>query len=283
VHQENGGHGMAVNTGLRHASGTYFKVVDADDWLSESAAQEMLILLEGFAASEQPVDMVIANYVYERVYSGKSQTIRYTSAIPEDKVFCWQEMGALRIHQNILMHSVIYRTALLRGIGFELPAHTFYVDNIFVYVPLPHVKTIYYRDVDLYRYFIGREGQSVNEKVMLSRIDQQLRITRIMIDAYDLDKDVSEPVLREYMEDYLAMMMAICTVFLHIAAREDKGSDEPKEKRKAIWKHLEENNPGAYARIRKSFIGRGAHLRGRLGQAFVLGCYRLARGIFKFN
>ena len=65
------------------------------------------------------------------------------------------------------MHSVIYRTQLLRDCGLELPKHTFYVDNIFVYQPLPSVKNIYYLDVDLYRYFIGRSDQSVNEKVMV--------------------------------------------------------------------------------------------------------------------
>ena len=69
------------------------------------------------------------------------------------------------------MHSVIYRTQMLHDCGLELPKHTFYVDNIFVYVPLPNVKTMYYMDVDLYRYYIGREDQSVNEKVMIGRIE----------------------------------------------------------------------------------------------------------------
>ena len=31
IHQENKGHGGAVNTGLAHATGLYFKVVDSDD------------------------------------------------------------------------------------------------------------------------------------------------------------------------------------------------------------------------------------------------------------
>ena len=31
--------------------------------------------------------------------------------------------------QYILMHSVIYRTKLLRECGLHLPEHTFYVDN----------------------------------------------------------------------------------------------------------------------------------------------------------
>ena len=34
VHQENGGHGEAVNTGLRNAAGLYYKVVDSDDWVN---------------------------------------------------------------------------------------------------------------------------------------------------------------------------------------------------------------------------------------------------------
>ena len=65
---------------------------------------------------------------------------------------------------------MIYRTGLLRECGLELPKHTFYVDNLFVYQPLPSVKTMYYMDVNFYRYFIGREDQSVHEDVMLSLI-----------------------------------------------------------------------------------------------------------------
>lgn len=37
IHQENGGHGEAVNTGIRNATGFYFKVVDSDDWVNEES------------------------------------------------------------------------------------------------------------------------------------------------------------------------------------------------------------------------------------------------------
>ena len=37
IHQENGGHGEAVNTGLKNATGLYFKVVDSDDWVNKDA------------------------------------------------------------------------------------------------------------------------------------------------------------------------------------------------------------------------------------------------------
>ena len=42
VHQENGGHGEAVNTGLAHANGVFFKVVDSDDWVDEDALKKVL-------------------------------------------------------------------------------------------------------------------------------------------------------------------------------------------------------------------------------------------------
>ncbi len=42
VHQENGGHGQAVNTGLKHATGLYFKVLDSDDWFDQSSLVKVL-------------------------------------------------------------------------------------------------------------------------------------------------------------------------------------------------------------------------------------------------
>ena len=41
---------------------------------------------------------------------------------------------------------------------------------------------MYYLDVNFYRYFIGRDDQSVNETNMIKRIDQQFKVTYIMID-----------------------------------------------------------------------------------------------------
>ena len=278
IHQENGGHGQAVNTGLSHARGVYFKVVDADDWLDEKACKRVMQKLAQFSLSKAPVDLVLANYVYEKVFEYKRTPIRYTNVFPRNKQFSWDDVGRFLPSQNILMHSVIYRTQLLKDIDLTLPMHTFYVDNIFVYIPLPYVKSLYYLNVDLYRYFIGREGQSVNEKIMISRIDQQLRVTRIMIDAFDLGKDVPQPRLRKYMENYLLMMLVICSVFLVLSERPDA-----KEQRDAIWKYLEDRSPQMYGRMRKRFLGRGVNLNGRYGKYTIKGAYRVTQKIVKFN
>lgn len=278
IHQENGGHGQAVNTGLANATGRYFKVVDSDDWLNTAAMTEIMAYLRSQCELEASTDLVIGNYVYEKVDEGKRTIMHYRNVFPEGREFGWSEVGHFGQSQYLLMHSVIYRTELLRNMGLKLPKHTFYVDNIFVYVPLPQVKTIYYLDVDMYRYFIGREDQSVNENVMIGRIDQQLRVTRLMIDAVSLPDGVSEKRLERYMENYLSMMMCICSIFLRMI-----DTDDSEDKREAIWDYLKERNPNVYRRIRRSALNMGTNLPTELGRKIGITGYRMAQRIFKFN
>ena len=170
IHKENGGHGSAVNAGLAAAQGYYYKVVDSDDWLDKNAMDVIMPYLreqksraEEVGGNAAGTDMVIGNYVYEKVFENSRTVMRYTNVFPTDKEFGWSDVGHFRSSQYLLMHSVIYRTQLLRDMDLKLPEHCFYVDNVFVYVPLPHVQTMRYFDVDMYRYFIGRDDQSVNE------------------------------------------------------------------------------------------------------------------------
>ena len=155
VDKENGGHGDAVNFGLANASGKYFKVVDSDDWVDEEALKKILKVLKDFEADEQQVDMLISNYVYEKEGMTHKKVIEYKNVLPENQIFGWDDIKRFHLGQYILMHSVIYRTDFLKLCQLELPKHTFYVDNIYVYYPLPHVRKIYYLDVDFYRYYIG--------------------------------------------------------------------------------------------------------------------------------
>lgn len=278
IDKENGGHGSALNTGLEYATGRYFKVVDSDDWLDAEAMDKVMAYLRVTSQSAQPTDLVIANYVYEKVHEGTRTVMHYRNVFPTEKEFGWDEIGHFRQSQYLLMHSVIYRTDVLRESGIKLPEHTFYVDNIFVYRPLPFVHSIYYLDVDMYRYFIGREDQSVNEQVMLSRVDQQLRITRIMIDSVDLTRDVPEKKLAHYMENYLSMMMVICAVFLRM-----KNTNESNQQLDEIWEYLKQKNEVTYRHLKHSVLNVGINLPTEAGRQISLGGYRLARKIFKFS
>ena len=278
IHQENGGHGEGVNQGIRNATGMYFKVVDSDDWLDDDALAKVMDVLRAQAAAEKPVDLVMANYVYEHVADNTRNIVDYTGILPEGRVFKWSEIGHFPPNKNILMHSVIYRTEVLRKSGMVLPKHTFYVDNIFVYQPLPEVETIYYLNLDLYRYFIGRDDQSVNEKNMIKRVDQQLRVTRIMMEAVDVYAlPVTQDKLRAYMLNYFSMMMAISSIFLTL-----DGSPEAMEKRKQLWADLKAHDPRLCRRCRLS-VAEACNLPGWLGCKLSIVGYRIAQKLFKFN
>lgn len=277
VHQENGGHGSAVNAGLANATGIYFKVLDSDDWFDRESFLKVMDVLRDFAKEGHGVDMLLTNYVYEKPSLHKHKAIRYDGVFPENQVFGWNQVGHFKMSQNILMHSVIYRTKMLRDSGLELPKHTFYVDNIFVYNPLPYVKTMYYLNVDLYRYFIGRDDQSVNEQVMIGRIDQQLRVNRIMIDAYDLTK-IKNKKLRAYMVKYLTMMMTVSSVFLI-----KEGSEESLRKREEIWDYLKNKNKGMYRMVNRLALSKPMQLRSSAGRKIVVWGYSLSRKIYGFN
>lgn len=230
VHQENGGHGEGVNQGIRNARGLYFKVVDSDDWLDVPSAKELLATIRRHLENGSPADLYICNYVYEHETQG-SRVMRYRSTLPVGRIFGWSEIRSFKPWQYLLMHSLVYRTALLRECGLELPKHTFYVDNLFAYIPLPYVKTLCYLDLDLYRYYIGREDQSVNEAVMIRRIDQQLRVTRLMAQAYRGERLAAmDRKLVKYLLNYVTMMMTISSVLLTV-----DGSPEALEKRAALW------------------------------------------------
>ena len=67
IDKENGGHGDAVNAGLANASGKYFKVVDSDDWVDEEALHKILMLMRHLEEDNEQIDMLISNYVYEKM------------------------------------------------------------------------------------------------------------------------------------------------------------------------------------------------------------------------
>ena len=279
IHQPNGGHGEGVNQGIRHAEGMYYKVVDSDDWLDTGALKRVLEQLRALSVGEKPLDLMICNYVYEHVEDGTSHAVNYHNVFPVGRVFRWEEIGAFRESQYLLMHSVIYRTQLLRDCGLELPKHTFYVDNLFVYQPLPQVERIYYMDEDLYRYFIGRSDQSVNEQVMVKRVDQQIRVTRLMTQCVELAQvREAQPKLGRYMTRYLAMMYTICSILLTI-----EGSAAALEKKKALWDDLKRERPALYSKLRYRSLAALANLPGKVGRKCSLAGYRITRKIYKFN
>ena len=275
IHKENGGHGSGVMAGIHHASGVYFKVVDSDDWVETKDVITLVNLIKTHEEQGINVDLYITNYVYEHASDNSTFEMHYRKCLPIDKVFTWKEMKHVKLETVFLMHSLMYRLDVIKESEMELPNHTFYVDDIYAYIPLPYVKNIFYHDIDLYHYFIGREGQSINYDTMCSRYEQQQRVFDIMFNRYSHEELKSFPKpLYKYMSQFL-MIIAAVTIMTTIGTTKDK--DIRKVNFKEYWKRMKSIDKKKYSKIRH---------HSPCALAFIVPFYRLrafiARKMYSF-
>lgn len=245
VDKENGGHGSGVNAGLKRATGLYFKVVDSDDWLDTVALEKLISAIKANLAAGNCPDLYIANFIYDRIHDGEFYVSSYEKKMPEGKIIGWERVKPFRYSHMMLMHALLYNRERLLESGTVLPEHTFYVDNIFAYKPLPYTKSLCYLNLDLYHYYIGRADQSVTVGNMVSRYMQQRRVMLEMTDAYSWDEIRKLPQgLKKYMWHSLQTIM-MTTLFFICA----EYSPERKAALKDMWRHIKARDKKLYRKL----------------------------------
>ena len=279
IHQENGGHGEGVNQGLRHAEGLYFKVVDSDDWLDRDSLLTLTAKMREMVEAGKLVDLYVCNYVYEHAEDNTTFVMSYRKNFPSEQICSWRDVRSFGPSQYLMMHSVYFRTEILRASELVLPKHTFYVDNLFMFKPLPLVRSIYYMPLDLYRYFIGRADQSITLENGAKRVDQQILVTKLMADCFDLKElGKTEKRLQRYLLHELSMMILICSVFTY--------SNDTPERHRAfleLWQYIRRRDPGLYRRLRWRSNAIFATMRHRPMRRITVFGYRFFKSIFKFG
>ena len=272
IHQENGGHGEGINVGLKHATGKYFKVVDSDDWLDEDAYKKLLKKIKHI-----DTDLVVCNYVYTYTDGRSDQVISFANVYDEGKVLTWDDIHKFKLTQYPSLHSMMYKKSVLDKSNIDLPKHVFYEDNLFIYLPLVNTKTIYYLDLDLYRYYIGRADQSVQESQMIKRSSHQVLVSERVCTAYDLTK-IENKKLRKLMTRECIFLMTIGVVFSRLAFNKE-GEKQYKE----LWKSVKEKNPKLYRRMRYFSMATFVSIPGKLGRQIMKLGYRFAHSLVNFN
>ena len=253
INKENGGHGSGVMAGIHNATGIFYKVVDSDDWVETEDVIKMLDLIKKHMQEGLDIDLYITNYVYEHAADNSKFVMHYRKCLPVDKAFTWKEMKHVKLETVFLMHSLMYRLDKLKASKMELPNHTFYVDDIYAYVPLPFMDKIFYHDLDFYHYFIGRGDQSINYGIMCQRYEQQMRVFKIMFTAYSYEelKKFPKPLFK-YMFHFLMIIGAI-TIMTILGTKEDKPIR--KAAYKEYWQELKNIDIRLYRKFCRSIAG----------------------------
>lgn len=239
IHKENGGHGSGINAGLRAASGKYFKVVDADDWVDHEALEKLLDYIASFDAVDAEADTdldtarvqakakaraqdnavfvpdVIYNNYYWRLtdetkspeaYERKAEFTEPFSDVEYHKVYDFESIAD---QCYVKMHNMTIRTEILKEHQIHIDEHCFYVDMEYILYPMPYVQTIAFLPEFLYQYQIGRQGQSMDPAKMQRNATQYDHVLASIYTYYDAHcKDIKGPNRKKYIDRLISRFYA---------------------------------------------------------------------------
>lgn len=275
IHEENRGHGGAINNALSIASGTYFKVLDADDWCDKEALNQLLTYLHN---GNRP-DLVLMNYTYWQDGKTITKVIHFNGYLPTDKVVPISTIKRFKITDYITLHSAIFKTSIIKACGVQLPEHCFYEDNYFVYSPLPYVKTVSYLPYSLYQYRIGRSGQSVEIGNMIKHWSDLVRCGYLAFDAFDImPYKKSNPHLYHLLKHQLSLNIMYVPMYCQFTP-----TKEARKIVKDFWKHCKTTNPKQARMVHRIPKVNVMSYPGAFGRASAKFWFGLAHKVVKFN
>lgn len=196
VEQQNTGAGSTVNSGIKHATGKYFKMVDGDDWVE---TEDLNILVKKLQKID--VDMVITNY--ETYDDSTKKIIAETKFSIENGKKLEFKNVCKNIHLD--MHNVIYKTSILQNNNITLD-NGFYTDVEYLILPIPYITDVIYCDMNIYVYRIAREGQSVSLPSMQKNINMHHLVLKRLIEYYEENKINLPENVMEYITNRLSKM-----------------------------------------------------------------------------
>lgn len=260
ISKANGGHGSAINAGSRAASGKYFKVIDADDWIVIENLPDFINQLRKCNA-----DVVLTPFHQVNMMDGtKSDWRMYCNTY--EKEYTLEEVVAdwKSFDRCMTFHGITYKTEFYNRYRYELPEKVFYEDQEYATIPCCHAKSIYPINLYVYQYLVGNSEQSVSAQNRLKRLSHVELVTQDMLEYSN-----HHPELEEAGRDYLfrkteGVILSHYVVTCILQENKRLGRENAVRYNQMVWR-LE---PEMYKRIEKKF--KMYRLMNRLHLSFAL-------------
>lgn len=177
IDKKNGNYGSCINVALPFASGNYIKVVDADDSVDTANLDEFISFLE-----KNNVDLALSDFaiVNENREITKSVSYRFGG-----EIFDIDSIAGSDSFMKMEMHAVTYRRSILIDSGYRQTEGISYTDQQWIFIPMADVKTVAIFNKIVYHYLVGREGQTMNQDIMIRKIGDRIKFTSDMVLIYD--------------------------------------------------------------------------------------------------
>lgn len=216
INKENGNYGSCINAALKVATGKYIRVIDADDWVN---SKEFTLFVEKLKSTES--DLILTDY--SKVYANDNK-ITTSFNLEKDHIYKVSEALPLLKLKDFQMHAVTYRIAILKG--YTQTEGISYTDQEWIFYPIHNIKKIIYLKQNVYQYFIGREGQTMDLNIVVKRINQQINIVEKMIEWYSQNLlDINTNIVKtKYFTDRLIMLLSGIYKIILLTADDNKTS-----------------------------------------------------------
>lgn len=216
IDKENGNYGSCINRGLKEAQGKYVKILDADDSFDKDNFEVFIVFLK-----ETDADLVVSDFAIVDENRNIKRMVCHefpSGCIPLDKICTTGNFS------HIQMHALTYRRDVLSELSYKQTEGISYTDQEWVFTPMLGVKSVCYFDKCVYRYLVGREGQTINPTVKAKRVPDVCQCVYAMSKAYEQYRNNISEQLRMYFYGRLDYMIKEVYVFyfLHYSNQNKK-------------------------------------------------------------
>lgn len=201
INKENGGHGSTINAAIPEATGKYFKVIDADDWVVSENLASLINYLKNCDDDE-----VISPYFRVFEDTGKKEEVTYSVANP--KISYEYEHFLKEVQEIPEMHSKTTKTEILKASPHQIDENCFYVDMEFIVFSMPFIKSISYFNKPVYCYRLGTINQSVNINNYIKNEHMHKRVLLRLIDFYHQESKNLEGIREVYLIKLISRMVS---------------------------------------------------------------------------
>lgn len=203
IDKTNGHYGSCINRGLKEASGKYIKILDADDSFDSAAFEKFITFLNNTDA-----DLVLTNYC---IVDENHEVTEYRSINGEShigKVICFDEAWDIISGRLMAMHCVCYRREMLIAMGYSQTEGVAYTDQEWIFEPMTKVERVAFCPVYLYRYLVGRMGQSVSAEVIRKNMGLQIKLISKRVGIAAKEREMLSETHFNYLEKRLEYALA---------------------------------------------------------------------------
>lgn len=173
--QKNAGPGSTVNSGLAHATGKYFRMVDGDDWVNANEMEAYLTYLE-----EHDTDMVCTSYCCVDHETGEKRLEMLKTDMMDREIQFEQVAKDL----FLAMHNVTYKTSILKENNIRLD-NGFYTDLEYLLFPTPYIHTVVFLSQTIYMYRVSLSTQSMNIKSLQKNVQMHRNVLEHLLREYE--------------------------------------------------------------------------------------------------